>query len=468
MEDPGVEEMKKLVAAWQADPVLFVWQVFGANPTEQQRAILNAIVKPDARVTVASGCGVGKTSVDAWLAIWHVALFPHSKAVATAPTRHQLQDCLVPEIGVWLGKAHPWFKDQLVCTSQKLFVKDAEDSQFCTFKTSSKNSPEALQGLHADYVLAIVDEASGVDDIVFEPLKGATGRKATRVVLTANPTRTTGYFFQSHHLLKDAWQCFHMSCLESPNVPESYIREIAKEYGEDSDMYRVRVLGEFPNASICQLIGRDVAEGAAGKHLTKDAYSFAPIIVGVDVAWEGNDRSCIVVRQGLATLAIKTFNQVDNMTLGGHVQAVEDEFNSDATFIDVGWGTGVIDFLRQLGRQPVPVNFGGKPISKEYKDKRTEIWCEMAKWFTGGGTIPKDRDLIEDLVGPQYTFLPNGQKKLEAKKEMKRRGLRSPDIADALALTFSAPVVKRGWNVSGQRVGAADGAVVFSDYDVLA
>jgi hypothetical protein len=135
----------------------------------------------------------------------------------------------------------------------------------------------------------------------------------------------------------------------------------------------------------------------------------------------------------------------------------EDEFQSDATFIDVGWGTGVIDYLRSVGRSPVPVNFGGKALGAEYVNKRIEMWDGLRKWLLAGGTIPRMNDLVEDMVGPEYFHAPNGKKGLESKKDMKRRGLPSPDLADALALTFAAPVSKKGEGRPGAAPRGEDG-----------
>jgi hypothetical protein len=218
---------------------------------------------------------------------------------------------------------------------------------------------------------------------------------------------------------------------------------MADKYGSDSDIFKVRVLGQFPDAAINQLIPRPLVDAARGRHLRVDQYEFAPIILGVDVAWEGDDRSACFLRQGLRSELLGSWRGIDNMTLAGLIAQFEDKHLSDATFIDVGWGTGVIDYLRSIGRNPVPVNFGGKARGAEYVNARSEMWCEMKDWLAAGGAIPDNQDLAEDLVGPQYYFAPSGKRSLEAKKDMKKRGLPSPDLGDALGLTFAAPVYKR-------------------------
>lgn len=443
MTDPMFDTFQNQLDHMREDPVFFVRKVFHADPTTQQLQLLQAIAPSDARVSASSGVGVGKTAALAWAVWWHVCLFPNSKTLATAPTKSQMKDALVPEVALWRERMHPWFKQQVEVTGERAFVKGAESTQFAAFKTASKHRPEALQGLHGDHVLAIIDEASGVDDVVFKPLRGATGRCSTRVVMTANPTRTDGYFYQSHHKLRDLWTTFKFSAIDSPIAPKFLEEELRAEYGVADDMYRVRILGEFPSASINQLIPRELAEAASARKLNLMQYNHAPKVLGVDVAWEGDDRSCVYLRQGLHAQQLGVWRSIDNMTLGGLINQMWSQHDVDACFIDVGWGTGVIDYLRSIGRDPIPVNFGGKSISPEYVNKRTEMWCGLKKWLEDGGLIPQSNDLIEDLVGPEYSFVPNGAKALESKKVMKARGLASPDLADALALTFASPVFKR-------------------------
>lgn len=438
------DEMRAMMLAFQKDCGLFARRVLGFNPTPQQQLILDAISKPGARVSVKSGHGVGKTATLAVILLWHVSCFPDSKTPCTAPTGHQLHDLLWAEAQKWHAKMHPWFKDQLVINKEIIAVKGNEAGQFAVARTSRKEQPEALQGFHGSHVLYMVDEASGVPDPIFEPMRGALSTAGSRVLLAGNPTRLDGLFHRTHHRLRDSWTRITLSCVDSPNVSREYIEEMKKDYGEDSDIYRVRVLGEFPAQSINQLIGRDLVDRARGRHIVAQDYRDAPAVLGVDVAWEGDDLSVIYLRQGLYSKCLRTFAGVDNMTLADQVISAMLEHQVQATFIDVGWGTGVIDRLRQLGYSPIPVNFGGKALKDaRYVNKRSEIWNEMKLWLEAGGCIEDDEKLAEDLCAPEYQFTPGGKIQLEAKKDMKKRGLPSPDRADALALTFAAPVVPR-------------------------
>lgn len=436
----NTDALKEQLRRWKLNPVLFVQKALGAQPTDQQIPIMMDFAQPGAKVAVKAGHGVGKSSLMSWLAIWHTLLFKDSKAAATAPSATQLKDVFMAEVSKWINRAHPWIKNQLIPGAMRLGVRGAEQTQFLTARTARADKPDALQGLHADSMAFFIDEAFGVADPVYVVAKGALSTPGARALLCGNPTATSGYAFQAFHRNKHLWKCHTLSCINSPLVAAEYVTEMKDEYGVDSDIYKVRVLGEFPSAAINQLIPRSLAEKASNTVHGRSEYSYAPKILGVDVAWEGDDRSAVYFRQGLASKKLGSWYKIDNMTLGGLINQWWTEMDIDAVFIDVGWGTGVIDYLRSLGRAPIPVNFGGSPTKNEYHNKRSEMWGDCKDWLISGGSIDKDDDLIEDLIGPMYAFMPNGKKVLEKKKDMKRRGLKSPDLADALVLTFAETV----------------------------
>jgi hypothetical protein len=262
--------------------------------------------------------------------------------------------------------------------------------------------------------------------------------------MCSNPTKNSGYFYNTQHGKSGVWKTFRFSSIDSPFVSEQFVKDMAAEYGEDHDVYRVRVMGQFPSASITQLIPVHLVNKGFAQNYNQGQYHFAPKILGVDVAWEGDDRSCVVFRQGLFSEVLLIENKIDNMGLASVVARYIDKFSVDSCFIDVGWGTGVIDRLRQLGYSPLPVNFGGKSGSDRYANKVTEMWVKLKEWLEEGGQLPKSNKdaLQDDLISRDYFFTTAGKIQLESKKDMKRRGLRSPDIGDALALTFAENVVK--------------------------
>lgn len=453
---------------WRLDPVDYVRKMIRVEPEPDQIAILEALAKPGSKVAVKAGHGVGKTTTAAFSVLWFVPLFMDCKAVATAPSAPQLRDVLMAEIGKWHAQMHPWMKQMLILDSTRMRVRGKEETQFFTARTARPPSYDALQGIHATHVLLLLEEMFGLAEKVFEVGRGALSTPGARALGIGNPTATTGYAYRIFHKNRDLWQRFTLSCLTSKLASKQYVEEMAQEYGADSDIYRVRVLGEFPRSMINQLIARELADAASLRKLHPQQYAFAPKILGVDPAWEGDDRSAVVMRQGLQATKLGVFSRMDNMELGSRIHEWWSEHKCDACFIDIGWGAGVIDFLRSVGRNPIPVNFGGSSMKPEYANKRTEIWFEMMRWLELGGSTWNDEGLIEDLVGPQYFFQTNGKKMLERKRDMKLRGLKSPDIADALALTFTAPFVPTIYSPSGVPISSHKTEFARMEYDVLA
>lgn len=388
-----------------------------------------------------AGRGVGKTTVASWSIIWHVLLHQDSKTPVTSPTAAQLKDVLMAEISKWLSVSPKWIQDNLILTSGRLEVKGSESTQFMSARTADPTRPDSLQGFHAKNLMFIVDECFGVAESIFETARAGLTGQNSRVLLIGNPTNSTGFAAKCFDM--EGWKGFTLSCLDSPLVEQSYIKELTNEYGIDSDLYKIHVLGNFPSAASNQFISNALVDRALGKKIHPSSYDFAPKCIGVDVSYFGDDRSVIFLRQGLSSTLLWQGYNIDTMRLAGLVAQYEDEYKADATFIDItGVGAGVVDRLRQLGRSPVGIQFGSAPIKITYKNKRAECWGEMKEWLEAGGVLPNINDLKKDLVGLQYYFDIAGKIQLERKEDMKKRGVRSPDLADALALTFASPVHK--------------------------
>lgn len=441
-QDKCIEKLVELVSRWRDSPRDFVIECLGATPTEQQRAVLETLASPGAKITIRSGHGTGKSTLFAWTALWALCCFLDVKVPTTAPTAHQLSDVLWSEIRKWHGKMlEPW-KSAIKFKADKIIMENSPG--FVAARTGRKETPEALQGFHAKDLIFLIDEASGIPEQVFETARGSLSTPGARILMAANPTRLTGYFYNSHHKNRDLWSRFTFSCVDSPNVDKAYVQEIAEEYGEDSDMYRVRVLGEFPHASDVQFMPGDVVEAAMGKHLRADMYSFAPKVLGVDVALFGGDRSVIFLRQGLYSTMLFQQRGILPEELADRVSYFEEQHKTDATIIDAtGVGEAVMSSLRLMHRSPIGFYAGERSLLDNCANRRTEIWYKMRKWFREGGAIPDDSDLRDDLVGPDYSVNGAHKLQLERKVDMKKRGLASPDLADALALTFAADVLAR-------------------------
>jgi hypothetical protein len=401
------------------------------------------------RISVRSGHGVGKTM---WLAgnILHFLLtrFP-CKVAVTAPSATQLFDALAAEVKIWLKRIearHTILAGLLQATSDRVFMVAAPEACFCTYRTSRKEAPEALQGIHADNVLLIADEASGVDEAVFEAAAGSMSTHGAISILAGNPTRATGFFYRTHTLLRNIWNAIRVSCFESSRVSSSYIEE-ERQYGEDSNRYRIRVLGEFPKGDDDTLIARELVESAVGRAIT--APRKEPIYWGVDVARSlFRDKSSLAKRKGPVLLApVRRWQYNDTMQLVGAIKKEWDDTpdadKPEAIFVDViGVGGGVLDRLRELDLPAVGINVGEAPgVMVKAVKLRDELWCLARDWFmTKTVSFPDDAETIEELVSPTVAYNSQGNAKVEGKDEMRARGVlggRSPDGADAFCLTFA-------------------------------
>lgn len=439
-------DIAAVVMKWRDSPVLFVREALQAQPSEQQEKALTAFAEPGARVTIKSGHGTGKSTLMSWLILWALTCFKDVKCPVTAPTAHQLEDVLWTEIHKWGEKLPSLWRNELEVTSDTVRYKSCPSS-FAVARTGRKENPEALQGFHAETLCFFIDEASGVDDIVFQVAQGALSTTGARVIMAANPTRTSGYFYNAFHKDRARWSRFTFSCLESPMVSQDYVKEVAETYGEESDIYKVRVLGEFPSASDLQFIPTTLIDSAMRKHLPKSAYDFAPVILGVDVARSGGDRSVIFLRQGLYSDVVWQKRGVDLMTLSDIVAQMAAVKKADAIMVDgTGIGAGVVDRLRQMGYSHLvsDVQFGGASALRNCLNKRSEMWWRLREWLKEGGALPDNQELRDDLTAPEYSYNTKGLVQLERKEDMKKRGLASPDLADALAATFAFSVLPQG------------------------
>lgn len=381
------------------------------------------------------------TTCLAWVMLWAVVCFPDVKVPCTAPTGHQLKDVLWSEVTKWRDRMLPLWRDEVTITNNEVRLDGTQN--FSVARTGRKDRPEALQGMHATNMFFLIDEASGIDDAVFEVARGALSTRGARVVMAANPTRSTGYFYNAFHKNRDYWDLLTFSCEDSPHVSPKYVEEMESEYGRESDVFKVRVLGEFPSGGDLQFISTDAVNKAMGRYYRKEDFDFAPVILGCDVAWFGGDSSVIWLRQGLHARQLFRVQGCELATFAGKIAALEDEYGADAVFVDAtGVGAGVVSNLRQMGRDPFPVMLGGSASNKAYYNKRAECWGLMRAWLTDEqGWIPDDDRMRDDLTGPYYGYDAAGKLQLERKQDMKKRGLHSPDDADALALTFAQPVV---------------------------
>lgn len=437
------EYVRHVAETYYSDPVGFLKDVILANcpdiePDEWQVELMVAIATGKRRISVRAGHGVGKTAVLAWVVIWFICTRYPQKTVLTAPTASQLFDALFSEIKHWLGKLPVVFADAFEVLSDQIRLKSDPSGSFVVARTSSSDKPEALQGYHSDNILLVVDEASGVPEAVFEAAVGSMSGHNAITVLLGNPTRNSGLFFKTHHELKGDWFTIKVSCLDCKRVSRDFIEQVKSTYGENSNAYRVRILGEFSLRDDDVLIPAELVDAAMSRDIRLSPTD--QIVYGVDVARFGNDRSVLVKRQGGVVLEIKKWSAADLMeTVGRVVHEAQGDKPAEICVDSIGMGGGVADRLRELGFNVRDVNVSeSSAMNPQAARLRDELWLNVKDWLAQRACkLPNDSDLRQELCSPTYTFLSNGKIKVEGKPEMKKRGLRSPDIADALCLTFA-------------------------------
>lgn len=434
------------------------------GPRSWQREVMDSIAEhlsnPDTRfqpcqIAVASGHGIGKSALIAMLVKWAEDTCEDCKVVITANTEPQLRTKTWPEISKWfrLALTRNWFK----VVGMQLYSTDPghEKSWRADAVTWSKENTEAFAGLHnvGKRIVVIYDEASGIDDRVWEVTEGALTDENTEIIWIAfgNPTRATGRFRECFRKFRHRWKCWQVDSRTVEGTNKEQIQKWIDDYGEDSDFAKVRVRGMFPAMSARQFISEADVDAAFGKHLRDDQYSWAPKIITVDPAWEGDDEFVIGMRQGLAFKILHTMPKNDNDVAAANIIArLEDEHRADAVFVDGGYGTGIVSVGRTLGRNWQLVWFSAEAHDKGCLNKRSEMWKLTRDWLKEGGAIPADQQLRDDLIGPETVPRLDGKLQLEPKDAMKRRGLPSPNKADALALSFAYPVMPRSQAVGHQ------------------
>jgi len=465
----ALQMLAKDLAKYYADPLGYVMYMFPwgkgqlkgfHGPRPWQKAFLIKVgenvksrdfdgVNPvdPIQMTRSSGHGIGKSALTAWLIKWILDTRPYSKGVVTANTSDQLKTKTWAELGKWhkMSLTKSFFEYHATKGNMNIVNTHTPETWRCDALTCKEENSESFAGLHAasSTPFYIFDEASAIPERIYEVAQGGLTDGEPMMFMFGNPTRNTGFFRQAFGRYKHRWDYGHIDSRDVEGTNKQLFAKWVEDYGEDSDFVRVRVRGVFPRAAVCQLIPGDLVDAAMGKHLKEHQYNFAAKVIGVDVAWYGDDRSCIWLRQGLAAQLLWEGREIDSIDIAGFVAQYEDEHKTHATFVDAGMGNGVIDQLRALGRSPIPVYFGGKPLNNvKYFNKRAEMWGTIKDWLKLGAAIPDNQDIYEDLTAPEYHMTLKGQIQLERKEDMKKRGLASPDLGDGLALTFGGEVVK--------------------------
>jgi hypothetical protein len=448
------------VRGWREDPIAFVRENFGVEPDPGQAEALGYFPH-NQRLAMKACKGVGKTADLAWL-VWNfVATRPFANVAVISISGDNLQDGLWKELGKWHSKS-PFLKREFDVQKTRIVHRKHPGIWWVSARQWSKSAnaeqqANALAGLHADYMLFVMDEAGGIPLAVSATAEAslASGIE-TKFVMAGNPTHTEGPLYMACTQHAHLWKVIQIT--GDPDDPKrssrmdiNWARQQIEMYGREHPWVKVNVFGEFPPSSINALLGPDDIEAAKKRYgdLKQFDFAWAQKRLGVDVARSlQGDRTVIYPRQGLMTYLPVEMRGKKSNEIAARVMLAKERWGkvgeSDIlTFVDDtgGWGHGVVDNLTTSGHTVHAIQFHAPAIDPQYANRRAEMWMKMADWFRRGGALPPDvsPELTAELTSPTYTHNVKGQFLMEDKDSIKERLQRSPDLADALALTFAIP-----------------------------
>lgn len=470
--------MNVALAPWQQawlesrdDPYKFAVGVLGipepGQPTANglhalepwQAKVFMAIRDGKFRVSIRSGHGCKKSATLAILVLWGLLTHKGAKIPVVAGSESQLVDTIWPEIGIWHKRLPVPLQNEVDVQKTRVVVRCAPDEAFAVARTASRDNPQAMAGFHAPFLMFLVDEASGVAEPAYEVALGALSTEGAIAVLAGNPSKPSGFFYDTHHKMRDRWCCIHVSSEDVPTA-RGHIGDIIARYGKDSNAYRVRVLGEFPTHSDAAVIPLEMTKTSRGRKVAK-----IPVkpIWGVDVARFGDDRSVVVKREGNFLIgAPLIWQNLDSDQVSGRIidefERTPNDMKPAAICVDsIGLGLAVVALLRAPGSPVnnivVEVNVAeSASITPKFARKRDELWWKGREWFEAkdcclpklgepdGPRNEEEAEAVEILIGElttvTYDFAANGKIVVQSKDEMKKEGMRSPDVADAFLNTF--------------------------------
>ena len=439
----------KKIPKYRKDITLFAREVLSFTPDDWQKDVFYSIVH-ERYTAVKSGQGVGKTGTEAVAVLWFLCCFPYPRVVCTAPTRQQLHDVLWSEIAKWQSNS-VLLSEILRWTKTYIYMTGYEKRWFAVARSATK--PENMQGFHETNMLFVVDEASGVADPIMEAILGTLSGKNNKLLLCGNPTKTSGTFYEAFHAARAIYSCHTVNSEKSPRTNKTNISLLERKYGRNSNVFRVRVLGEFPVQEDDVFISLSLIEQATMCEVDEHVER---ISIGVDVARYGDDETVIATKIG-NRISIPIIRQGQSLmrTVGDIVNTYFQLVNEHPDYTgsitvnidDTGLGGGVTDRLEEVKAERqmyrlviVPVNFASAPPKMggdvvHYKDMTTYLWAVVRDLLEAQSiALENDNELVAQLSVRKYSIVSNGMLQLERKKDMKERGIKSPDRADAVAL----------------------------------
>ena len=460
------------IARWREHPTDFVREVFGVEPDPWQIDVLDAFPS-NPRQAMKACKGPGKTAVEAWLA-WNFLLTrPRPKIAATSISEDNLADNLWTEMDKWRAKS-PLLTQAFEWTKTRIFSKDHPEEWWMSARTWPKSADKdaqanTLAGLHADYIMFILDEAGSIPTSVLVSAEAALSSCIEgHILLAGNPTSLEGTLYYAAKLHRDSWWVKEITGdpddpKRSTRVKKEWAEQQIKDHGRDNPWVLVNVFGQFPPQSLMSLIGEDDVRAAFIRRYREGDVSASARVLGVDVARYGDDSSVIFPRQGQQAFLPYQHRNINGTEGAGHVLRVWNEWDADAAFIDNtgGFGSSWIDNLNRLGKSPTGIHFSQASSDPKYFNKRSEMAFLATEWVKNGGALPEDNELLEEMTKTEYTFQKD-KLLVQPKDDIKAKLGRSPDKFDSFMLTFAFPVVRVPRSPIPQK-----GPIHTSDYNPL-
>ena len=452
--NPTVEAAARKLLSWKRDPVTMSVDEFGYTPDNWQVEALRAF--PDQtqqRLALQACVGPGKTFVEA-VCGWNFIScysdgveFPNGACVSI--TGENLRANLWKEMAM-LRDRSPFLRAAFEMTSERIFERQHPKTWFLEARSFSKSANadaqgRTLSGLHSPYICYFLDEVGDMAPSVLRAAEqGLSNCRWGKIVAAGNASSHLGILYEIVKNQPHLWRIIRVTGdPDDPNrstrISATWAGQMIEKYGRDNPWVMYAILGLFPPTSVNALLGPDEVAAAMGRHVTQDQYEFVQKRIGIDVARFGDDKTVLFPRQGLASYAPVEMRNARTEAIAGRLIAGKQKWDSEAEFIDDtgGYGAGVIDACRLGGVQLLPINFSSKADDPRYFNKRAEMHWRKAEWVKGGGCLPNIPELAREMCAVTY-YYDKGKLRITEKDQIKAelQG-HSPDLDDALALTFA-------------------------------
>jgi phage terminase large subunit len=442
--------LEAAIHLWYDDPIQFVRDNFGVEPDAWQKDALRDYMTKQCLAMKACK-GPGKTTVLSWIGWHYLVTRPIPKIAAISISKDNLRDGLWTEMAQWQGES-AFLQREFKWTAKRIYHKDYKSHWYMSARSFSKTADKkeqasALAGLHADYMMFLIDECSDIPMGVLATAEaGLTSGTECKIVMAGNPTRMEGPLYFACTQGREQWHIIEISSdpadpKRTPRVDIKWAQRMINQYGKDHPYVLINIMGKFPPSSLNVLLGPEEVKAAMKRRVKESDYKYAQKRIGVDVARFGDDRTIMYPRQGLRLFNPVEMRNADSVTVADRLEMGKFKFKSEREFVDDtgGFGAGVIDTMIRRGHDSTRgIHSSSKPTSPQFFNKRAEMHWRGAEWIKRGGSMPEDPELLKELTTPFY-FFKDGKIIIESKDDIKARLGFSPDKGDAFYLTFAEP-----------------------------